>query len=819
MNVTILHDGAVDIAVGRNRRETNWKNKEMQWSELVQKLSGTHRTAELYREYLSAKKDRQDEIKDIGGFVGGYLSGGRRKAGSIAHRQLITLDIDFAKADIWDDFTMLYGNAAVLYSTHKHCGESPRYRLIVPLDRPVFADEYVAIGRRIAGVIGIDYFDHTTFQPERLMYWPSTAKDGEFEYQYQDGEWMNADAILASYRDWKDSSEWPVSERYNTIIQRSIKKQGDPLEKNGIVGAFCRTYSITEAIETFLADVYSPCDLPDRFTYKEGSTSAGLVVYENKYAYSHHGTDPVSGKLSNAFDLVRLHKFGLRDEDAGSNTPIHKMPSHLAMEEFAMADNKVKKQVGLEKVGEAVDDFAGIDLNEPQPSDPGDESWMEKMDVNRKGDYQNTIKNILLILENDPIFKGKISYDEFAQQAVFIKESIAWRKVTHISRFLKDSDDHYIEYHLEHKYGIFTQKLKKALSVFCGKYFFHPIKDYLSSIAWDGVARLDTLLIDYMGAAETDYTRAVTRKMLVAAVARIYEPGIKFDYMLTLVGEQGKRKSTLINKLGGDWFSDNFDLSMLERGKEGKEQVRGVWLLEIGEMVGMSKTDVNKIKTFITCKQDKYRPAYGEHVQTFPRHCVIFGTTNNADFLRDKSGNRRFWPVDILQRKPTKDVFRHLTEAEISLIWAEAMVLYKKGEPLYLSPALEAAANIIQGEHTEMDERAILIYEYLEKPVPETWQEMQMHEKRNFVKGVNELLPVGVVKRDRISAAEIWTELFEGKSKDLNGFNTKFIHQIMENMPGWRRLKSRSTVAKFGKQIMYKKVENDEVFAGTANEK
>ena len=290
-SIQLQHDGRIDIATGRNRKEANWKNREALWSELVNKLSVTHRTAETYNEYISSKKPRQDEIKDIGGFVGGLLVGGRRKQGSVGHRQLITLDVDFATQGMWDVFTLLYPNAAAMYSTHKHKPENPRLRLILPLDRPVMADEYVAISRRIAGSLGIDNFDHTTFEPARLMYWPSTAKDAEYLFEYQDGPWLSADEVLATYHDWRDSSEWPVSERYNTIINAAIKKQGDPLEKPGIIGAWCRTYSIEEVIEKYLADVYLPCDVPGRYTYKEGSTSAGLVIYEDRYTYSHHGTD------------------------------------------------------------------------------------------------------------------------------------------------------------------------------------------------------------------------------------------------------------------------------------------------------------------------------------------------------------------------------------------------------------------------------------------------------------------------------------------------------------------------------------------------
>lgn len=256
----VQYDGSFDLATGKNRKETSWKNREWRWSEFLDKIKTTHRTAETVAEYKIAKKDRQDEIKDIGGFVGGYIGGGRRKSGSISYRQLLTLDIDFCSMsvqDLWDMFGLLFGCAGAIYSTHKHTSSSPRLRLIIPLNRQVTPEEYIAIGRRVAGSIGIDMFDDTTYEPSRLMYWPSTSADGEYVFEFQDGEWLNADEILKSYKNWRNTSEWPVSSRIGSAIAHSMKKQGDPLEKPGLIGAFCRTYDIHQAIGAYLSDEYA----------------------------------------------------------------------------------------------------------------------------------------------------------------------------------------------------------------------------------------------------------------------------------------------------------------------------------------------------------------------------------------------------------------------------------------------------------------------------------------------------------------------------------------------------------------------------------
>ena len=195
----VTTDTLLDIAIGRSRKDVYWKNTQLLWSELVNRLSVTHRTAETLAEYAAAPKSRQDEIKDIGGFVGGLLAGGRRKAGSVLHRGLLTLDLDSAPVGFWSDFQTFYDCAACTYSTHKHTPEHPRLRLVIPLNRAVDVTEYEAIGRRIAGELGIEYFDHTGFQPYRLMYWPSTSKDGVYEFNLQEGPLLDADAMLRTY--------------------------------------------------------------------------------------------------------------------------------------------------------------------------------------------------------------------------------------------------------------------------------------------------------------------------------------------------------------------------------------------------------------------------------------------------------------------------------------------------------------------------------------------------------------------------------------------------------------------------------------------
>ncbi len=784
-DILLLNDGSFDIATGRNRKETSWRNKHMLWSELVNRLKSTHFTAETHQEYIAAKKGRQDEIKDIGGFVGGFIIGGRRKAGSVLHRQLITLDIDFCDLSFWDDFSLLYGNAAVVYSTHKHSPESPRLRLVLPLDREVRPDEYEAIARKVAGVLNIELFDPTTFQPERLMYWPSTSKEAEYVFEFQDGQWLCADEVLATYTDWKDSSSWPVSTRVDKLLQRSMMKQGDPLEKPGVIGAFCRTYSVQEAIDVYLSDVYEPCDVENRYSYKEGSTAAGLIVYDDKFAYSHHGTDPISGKLCNAFDLVRIHKFGLKDEDAREGTPTNKLPSYLAMVDYATKDAKVRKLLVAEKTSDAAQDFRTA-IETVEAEEIVNDDWKEKLDVDRKGNIYGTIDNITLIFDNDPYFKGRIAFDDFEKCEVGIKD-LPWRKINWLNRRLIDRDDANIRHYLEKAYGISNlTKTKDAMQVWAQKTVFHPIRDYLNKVDWDGEQRVERLFIDYQGAEDNNYVRTVTRKTLCAAVARIFEPGIKFDTILTLVGTQGMKKSTIVSKLGKRWFSDSFSFHSLSKNEtKALEQIQGVWIVEVPEMSGMAKAEVETVKHFVSKTEDRFRVAYGHRTESFPRQCIFIGSTNKFDFLKDPTGNRRFWPVLIQEQAPVKDVFKDLTEFEIDQIWAEAVQIYKSKEALYLTDSVLEEAIAVQKKHTEEHPWMSIIQGYLERLLPEDWNQKSKYDRFIWLQDSDELKAQGIHTRTRVCVNEIWYEAL-GERRLIDERSAIIIRNVMANMPDWK---------------------------------
>lgn len=789
----VRNDKTLDIATGNSRKTKTWKNKPVRWSALLDRLATTTRTPETVAEYKAMSRDQQSAVKDVGGFVGGYCNNGSRS--DIRHRSLVVLDADYADGDLWPDWGLLYGNAAAVYSTHKHTPEKPRLRLVIPLARNVSPDEYQAIARRIADTLGIDKFDDTSYQPQRVMYWPSTSQDGEYIFDHTDGSMLDPDAVLATYHNWRDVSSWPMSSRVAEVVKKTAAKQKDPLEKGGIVGAFCRAYTITDAIRQYVP-TYVPCDEPGRYTYTEGSTAAGVVIYDDKFSYSHHATDPASGQLCNAWDLVRLHQFGDLDADIDPDTPASSRPSYRAMARLAAEDPTVKAQIVTDRTAEAMSDFAPM-ADTVEEEDKQSENWKSKLKITDKGGIAQTIENAVIILRHDPKLSGALALNEMDHN-IITRRDLPWRKVKGTSQWV-DGDDAALRYYLEKVYGMTGKdRIFDAVNVVAQQNRFHPVRDYLMTCTWDGVPRVDTLLIDYLGAEDNAYTRAVTRKTLVAAVARVFKPGCKFDYMLTIQGKQGIGKSAIIAKLGGPWFSDTFTTM---QGKDAYEQVQGVWMMEVGELAGMRKAEAETIKLYISKQTDRYRPAYGRRLQEFPRQCVFIGTTNETQFLRDTTGNRRFWVVNT-PNEPTHDLWGELTPDTVRLIWAEAAELYKAGEALYLSRELEQIAKEVQNTFEEENPRAGIISAYLDRTLPEGWDDMDIYARRQWL----ETDAVGTVKRTTVCTMEIWAEALGGNPDKIDRYIVKEIRDIMADFPNWvHQGAQQRTIRPYGRQKYYER--------------
>ena len=784
--MNLVHDRQLNISVGTSRKDTSWKPQTISIGDLWDRLKSPARGVETLTQYLALKKAQQDDLKDVGGFVAGTLNGGHRKAGAVTGRDMVTLDFDTIPPYGTDGILQAIDNMGCgfcVYSTRKHMPTAPRLRILIPLDRTVTADEYEPIARHIAAQIGIQMADPTTFQPSRLMYWPSCSADGEYIFKYKDAPLIMADQILATYTDWHDFTSWPQVPGA-VSYQKLAMKQGDPDTKPGVVGAFNRAYGdVFNVMDKLLPGIYEPVDNdPNRFTYLGGSTTGGAVIYDNgKFLFSHHATDPCSGRLVNAFDLVRLHKFGDKDDAALDGTPNNRLPSYKAMCEFAVADPLVSALMAQERHDQAVRDFEGVEAT----NDADAVNWMQKLQSNpQTGAIKSTIDNVIIILDNDPMLKGKFALNQFAGRGEILG-TLPWSK-DGTRRLWSDTDSNGLYWYLEKAYNITGRgNIDAALDIHATTHAFNEVQNYINRLSWDGVPRLDTLFIDYLGAEDdpVGYCRAVCRKAFTAAIARAMTPGSKYDCMLILCGSQGLGKSTLLDRMSKGWFNDSIRTF---EGKEASELLQGVWLVEVAELDAFRRTDVARIKQFLSLRADRYRAAYGRNVKELPRCCVFFGTCNQMDFLQDTTGNRRFWPVDVGEQPHAKNVWQDLTDEVIDQIWAEAKLRWQMGEQLYLTGEVEKEAQRRQESHREASPKEGLIEEFVSRQVPDDWSRWPLDRRRDFWAN-NATGDYTLVDRDRICALEVWCELFFSNQRDIKPQDVREINATLANMQGWKR--------------------------------
>lgn len=776
------------IAYGNSRQAKNWVNKTITYEELKNRLKVTIRTPESAEEYAKLSKTKRDEAKDHGGFVAGALKGGRRKIDTVEIRSMLALDDDRIDKEFLEHYEENAPYTSFLYTTHSSTEENPRVRLVYPLTRDVSAEEFVAVSRYLAEMLGIDYFDECSYQPNQLMYWPSTPANGVFVFKEVEKEWLDPDEILSVHPEWTDPTRLPTSSRESKANSTSIATVQNPLEKEGTVGIFNRTYfPITRAMEKFLPDVYEPTDNDNRWHYKQSSSMAGVEIIEDgKFAYSHHAKDPAYLKLCNAFDLVRIHKFG---DDADKK-------SFNAMCELAMEDEEVKRRVMEEKMKQAEEDFNTANA---------DADWLTKLKYQpRTGQLENSVYNLNLILNNDPDFQN-FAFNELAGR-IQITGALPWERPEGNS-FWRDADTAQLKSIIDIRYLPFSSRNHDvAFTKVADDRHFHPVRDYLNSLpAWDGVKRVEDIFIKYLKADDTEYVRTVTRKTFAAAVARVYVPGIKFDCVPVLDGDQGIGKSTIIKDLvSSEFYSETLSLTDMD-DKSGAEKLQGFWAVEIGELAGMKKADIEKVKAFLSTCDDKYRPSYGRVVESHPRQCIIIATVNGErGYLRDITGNRRFWIIKLHQKKQKKTW--NFTPEFREQFWAEAKEIWNAGEELFLRDDMLAEAEKIQQSAMEVDERVGMVEEYLNTMLPDDWDSMDLFQRRNYLQGSEFGSPAhkGCELRTEVSNAEIWCECFGKSLQELKPTDSYSIAALMSQISGWERTTTIKRQPIYGRQRLYK---------------
>lgn len=785
------------LSVAGSSASLKWSTVRYTWEDFLERLNRDIRSTETMRDFDRLDRTARANLKDVGGYMAGELSGARRLKSAVLSRSMITLDVDYADSLFPVEFeTRFPGVAAVIYNTRSDREKSRRFRVVIPFTEEVQdVAQYEAAARKMAELLGIDLFDPTTFQAERMMYWQSLSSDQPKVFEVFEGEPISAEYLLSLYgnnEEWRDIRNWAFKsdqeKETRAIVGKAMAQ--NPKEKAGLVGAFCRAYSVPAAIEKYLSNVYEIAPGNDRYTYKAGHSVGGMIVFDDLFCFSYHSTDPISdGRAYNAYDLVRVHKFGhLGKED-----------STKEMNRLVCADKECVKDMVTPDAD--LDDFD--DYGDAVKSDNTEEVTELVWDLDGKGNKQVTVNNFVNAFKSDPLLNGLLAYDMLKETIVFTRPSFT-AKGSKKGDLVNDTDISIIKGRIERMHGIYNDaKLNDAIEQVSSDNAFHPIKLYLESLTWDGVPRIDTFLVDYMGAEDNAYTREAFRKMLLAAVTRIYEPGRKFDTALVFYSEQGVGKSTLIQRLSKGWFNDS--LTNLS-GKESYEAIQFAWLVELAELSALRKSDVEAVKNFISKREDTYRGAYARRVKTHKRQCVFFGSTNDDEFLKDATGNRRFFPVAVKRTRKTHIIFEPEFDAVVDQLWAEAMEGYMLGESLTLSDKAEAIAGGTREEFTERTPIQGLIEEYLDRLFPADYEDRFLAQRLDFLNG--DLGEEGTDTKNSFSLIELWTEALGRRKDEYTVVKARELSNAVKALKGWKRDKqARQKI--YGPQVIYRRAGAD----------
>lgn len=726
-----------DIAFGLKRTDRTTKPLKWEWSELVSRLREVVYCDHDMLTYKGMSKKQKGEAKDKGFFIGGLVTGR-----NVTYRQILSLDIDHVEPETLDGIReWLKGVQYVIHSTHSSTPDEPRYRVVVPLNRFVLADEYGAIMRILSDKFKLP-IDPSTFDFKRIMYLPSVPKDASFYIEEGEGEPLNVADLLDRSNDWRDLTGLSVPDK--VYVQ-------DPKYKGGLIGAFCSKIGIHEAVDIYLSDVWKK-EANNRYTFIGSSTVCGGIIYEDKYLYSNHSTDPYLGRCHNAYDAVRLYKFG---EGKQGEEAMRALCESL----------KIK----------ADDGSAHAATIEAMPDCDGKRILQEKLEVDKNGVIVKSLANVVLILENDPEMSNLFGYDLFGDTPTLMRDPF-WRSTDlrvenedckDLEEYLEmeDVDDSYIRLYFEQCYS-FDVKLfiRDALNVVSHKNAFHPVRDYIEKLEWDGVPRLANIFIDCFGVDDTLYSREVGIKFFVGAVRRIFIPSSKMDYVPVLVSEEGLGKSRFVKRMSKLWGSDTF--YTFSGSKEAYEQLRGVWIVEIPELNGVQSRGTNSRKAFVTKGSDRYRSAYLHYVKTYKRQCVFIASSNDVVFLDDPSEDgRRWWGLmcdkDRVKVNIHSDEFLEL----VNKYWAEAFFLFKQGVLPVLSDEADAQAVAIRKVHKQEDAETGALNSYLLMPVPENWYAMDVMQRIEYWE--HEQTRWTGTPRECICTAEVAREFYGFSRKDL----------------------------------------------------
>ena len=625
------------IYVADSRKDTVLREKDITPQELYMRLYQSRELPYTLAEFLRLPADHQNELKDTGGFIAGTLNSGRRRSSAVMSRSAITLDADSIPCDMFETLCARVTSLGVqycIYSTAKHSPAAPRVRIVIPFTRDVPADEYPFFARTVCQRLQpeMSWFDPVSAKPEQLMYYPAHCKDiAPVCYCSPFGmPLFDVDAWAANFPNWKDQSTWPLFPKEKDIPKKLAAKQKDPTEKDGAVGAFCRVYDVPGAMAKYLPGVYEETAAEGRYTFTGGSTGCGAVLYDGgKFLYSHHATDPAGGRLVNAFDLVRLHRFGDLDDEAKQGTPTNRLPSYTAMLELAKEDPDVAHemmQTGcFESCGTIADEAAAQQLAkyDGKPLDT------ECVRLVLRAMGLTARKNIIT---EELEYSGRQWCNEDGAETRgldYIMDVINRLGTTKTS----------------------VSSVESRLDTISLENLYNPVAEMLQSAPWDGVHRVPVLL-EILGIAPGSFSDVLLQKWLVQCVAMAFnnrKQSVAAAGVLVLQGPQQIGKTTFFRRLAvnEDWFYDGASIDM--SNKDSLIYATRAWITELGELDSTLRRDQASLKAFITTKVDRMRSAYSSIYAKKPRVTSLGGTVNGEQFLRDTTGDARFWTIQVSQ--------------------------------------------------------------------------------------------------------------------------------------------------------------------------
>lgn len=739
-------------------------NREMDIATAPRRTSKRWDTGRITRDQLLEWVRTPADHKECGGYLLGKLTGPRRINKNVAHRSAIVVDVDKPDEIFLSQIDVTFPYDSIWHSTYSSTKEDRRYRGIIFTDRDMTPGEYPVAVRQIMDDLGAHQFDTTSAEVARFMYKPSASDPAEYEWLDVPGDPVSVDGLVATAE----------------IPDHVLKTKRDPFSLQGVAGIFNRAYpDLAELVEAY--------DLPyehagaDRWLLVGANSVAGMGQVDDGLWYSHHANDPAHGQAQTAFDLVRIHRFGHLDSGATDQTPINKLPSYVEMANVAAEDPRVKSAIL-----DDLDDISDTDLDDPQ--------WKNKLTVNpRTGRTNDDVGNWTLIRRHDNVFR-LLSLNEMTK-GVEVTGDLPWREKDDPSPTFDQDDRTELQLHIERNYGFKPDRayMEHLVNATARKQSHHPVKDYLLELVWDGVPRMETCL---PGVRPTEYTRMVARKVLTAAVARIMDPGCKWDHMLVLYGEEGLGKTYWLQKLSKGFYNSLGRIG----DKDTLVEMQRSWIVIADESQALKSSSFDSQKEFLTRTEDSFRPPYGRESQTFKRHNIFVATTNDKNLLTRQEGNRRFLPVTVTGKVD----FAQLTEDYIDQLWAEAVTAYRLGEQLYLNEYEDRLAAESREEFTLEDPKAGMIEEYLSVLVPASWPTKTPDERFWWYRNRSDsIMETGVDPLTQVCAAQVLVEFLGRRPGDWKDDDLRAVSDILNRVPGWEEAPGRVDVPMYGPQKVW----------------